>query len=158
MLAAQVEPFVRLSVKLMPMVFPALWTLVVIIDLWLGAKVVARSDRLARPWEDLSAVRLPAGAGLAFVAAGLATLLPSPIGLLAGPFAGALFSIHMLIGFAVLHVMTRGNAARPIVLAALYGIVFLFTFPAIIVALIGLADGIFRIRDRRRPGPPPPTP
>jgi hypothetical protein len=151
---AEVEPFVRLSVRLMPILFPAIWTMILVLNLWLAAKAVAKSDRLSRPWEDLSALQMPKGADLAFAASAVLAFLPAPVGLVASPFLGAFLSAYTLMGFAVLHHVTRGSGARPIVLATVYGIVFLFTFPALLVALIGLLERFARFRDRRRGGPP----
>ncbi|MEJ1158520.1 DUF2232 domain-containing protein [Prosthecomicrobium sp. N25] len=152
---AEVEPFVRLSVRLMPILFPAIWTMILVLNLWLGAKVVAKSDRLARPWEDLSAISLPRGADLGFAGALVLSFLPAPAGLVASPFLGAFLSAYTLMGFAVLHHVTRGSGARPIVLATVYGLVFLFTFPALLVALVGFLERFLRFRDRRRKGGPP---
>lgn len=153
----QVEPLVALSVRMLPVFFPAVWTAVIVFDLWLGAKVVARSDRLARPWEDLASIEPPAGGGPILAAALVASVLPDPLGLVAAPFAGAMIAVYMIVGLAVLHAVTRDLQARPILLAMVYGVVFLFTFPALILAMIGVADRHFRFRDRRRGGPPSPT-
>jgi hypothetical protein len=151
---AEIEPFVTLSVRLLPTLFPIMWTVNVLFNLWLGAKVVARSGRLARPWEDLARFQLPRGTGLGLVAAVLLSFLPAPIGLIAAPFAGALLCTFMMLGFAVLHVVTRGLPARGILLGILYLIIFVFTVPAILVAVVGMLEVAFRFRDRRRGGLP----
>lgn len=153
-LRAQVTPVAQFMVRLLPVMLPMLWTFILIFNLWLGAKVVARSDRLVRPWEDLAAFELPRGVGLAMAATLLATLAPDPIGAAASPFLGAFLAVYTLLGLAVIHVVTRGSGARPIILATIYGIVFLFSFPALVLVAIGLVEPYWRIRDRRRGGPP----
>jgi hypothetical protein len=60
----------------------------------------------------------------------------------------------MMLGFAVLHVVTRGLPARGILLGILYLIIFVFTVPAILVAVVGMLEVAFRFRDRRRGGLP----
>jgi hypothetical protein len=59
----------------------------------------------------------------------------------------------------VLHVLTRGNPARGLILSALYAITALSLWPLLFLAAIGLAEPQLRLRDRRKPpgGTPPPT-
>lgn len=156
-LRVQYEPVLRLMLRILPVVIPIVWTVVLVLNLWLGAKVVARSDRLARPWEDLSAVRAPGRLGVAYGVAVAGTALPDPIGLFAGPFFGALSAVYTLIGLAVVHNVTRDAGPRPIVLATVYGLLFLIPFAALVPILIGLLDPVFKFRDRRRNGPPAAT-
>ena len=61
-----------------------------------------------------------------------------------------------VLGFAVLHVVTRGTNGRPLVLAGVYTAVVIFAWPAIILALLGLADTALDLRGRtaRTRGPP----
>ncbi len=152
---AQLEPFVRGTVRLMPAFFPATWLVVLVFDLWLGAKAVALSGRLRRPADDLSAVDLPIAAGLLFgVSAVVAVFVPGPLGLIAEVVAGALFAAHFLVGLAVLHAVTRATDMRPILLAFAYGVVLLFTLPAALVALVGVFEPFLGLR-RRAPPPRP---
>ncbi|TBW39785.1 hypothetical protein EYW49_05875 [Siculibacillus lacustris] len=151
---SQIEPLVHATVRLMPVFFPASWLMVTVLDLWLAAKVVARSGRLARPAEDLAQVAVPAWAGVAFAASLALAFLDGPIGLVASVIAGALFAVHFLVGMGVLHVVTRGADMRILLLATAYGLVLLFSIPAAAIALVGLLDAHFAFRKRR---PPPPA-
>jgi len=149
--ALQLEPFVRATVRLMPAFFPASWLLVLVLDLWLAAKVVALSGRLERPKDDLASVELPIAAGLVFVVAvAAAVFAPGTPGLIGEIVTGTLLAAHFLVGLGVLHTATRGSDMRWIILAFVYGIVLLFTLPAALIALVGLFEPFLALR-RRRP-------
>lgn len=149
--AMQLEPFVRATVRLMPAFFPATWLLVLVIDLWLAAKVVVLSKRALRPMDDLAAVDLPIAAGLVFVVAVMiAVFVPGTPGLIGEIVTGALLAAHFLVGLGVLHTATRGSDMRWIILAFVYGIVLLFTIPAALIALVGLFEPFLGLR-RRQP-------
>ena len=63
-----------------------------------------------------------------------------------------------LLGLAVLHATTRALNGRAFVLAGTYLTVVLFGWPALAVAIIGLADAALDIRGRvARRRPPPAT-
>ena len=93
-------------------------------------------------------------AGLALAAGLVLSFAPDPIGLVAGPVLGVALGMHFLVGLAVVHMLSRGSAARPILLAATWGLAFLLTFPALIVVAIGVVEHFARFRDRRRGVPP----
>ncbi len=145
---AQLEPFVRGTVALMPAFFPASWLMVVVFDLWAAAKVVAKSGRLARPKEDLAAIELPAAAGLVFAATLAAAFVGGTLGLLASVVAGALFAAHLIVGLGIVHTLARRTQASIIVLASVYGLILLFTLPAALIALAGLLEPHLGLRRR----------
>lgn len=150
--ATQLEPFVRGTVRMIPAFFPATWVLILTFDLWAAAKVVRRSDRLARADEDVAAVELPSAAGLACVTAlVVAVFLDGPIGTVAAVVAGALASAHLLVGLGVIHTLARRSPAKIIVLAFVYGLVLLFTLPAGLIALAGLVEPHIGLRRRFPP-------
>ena len=144
----QLEPFVRGTVRLMPAFFPASWLMVVVFDLWAAAKIVAKSGRLMRPAEDLAAIDLPGTAGLVFAAALAAAFVDGALGTIASVVAGALFAAHFLVGLAIVHTLARRTDARIIVLAVVYGLVLLFTLPAVLIALAGLLEPHLGLRRR----------
>lgn len=149
---AELEPVVRAVSVFLPAFLAISRVLVTVVNLWIAAHVVRKSDRLVRPWEDLAAIELPRGSGIGFLAAFVLAFAPSPLGLLALPFAGALFAAHFIVGLAVLHAATRGSGLRILVLAAVYGLIFLFTFPALLVAVVGLLEPFLGFRRRGRAG------
>lgn len=148
--AAQLEPFIRTTVRLMPAAFPATWLVVLIFDLWAAVKLARLSRRLSRPREDVSTVELPIAAGLVFVvSAAIAVFVPGTAGLLGEIVAGTLVAAHFLVGLAVIHALTRASDMRWIILSFVYGVVMLFTLPAVLIALLGLFDPFLGLRRRQ---------
>lgn len=147
---AQVQAMARLLLALMPVMSPAMWFLVIIANLWAGAHVTRLSDRLARPWEDLSAVIVPRHTVTAFaVAAAIVIGLGGTLGLVVSPFFGALLALKLLLGLAALHALSRGAPLRSLMLTLAWASLIL-TVPALLILLLGIADAAFRIKARRR--------
>jgi hypothetical protein len=152
--ASQIDSMVRWAVLLFPALFPASWLLVIVFNLWAAMKVVAKSGRLARPFDDAAAVELPPAAGLAFAAAFATAFAEGSLGVLASIVTGTLFSAHFLVGAGVVHTLARRSGARIIILAFIWGLVLLFTLPAVLVALVGLLEPYVGLR-RRQPSAGP---
>ena len=55
---------------------------------------------------------------------------------------------YAILGFAVLHAITRGIGGRAFVLGGAYAAVIVFGWPVLAMALLGLADTAFDIRGR----------
>ena len=62
---------------------------------------------------------------------------------------------YAILGFAVLHAITRGMSSRPFTLGGIYAAVIVFGWPVLVMSLLGLADTAFDFRGRaaRRRGP-----
>ncbi|MEA2893012.1 MAG: hypothetical protein QOI05_3805 [Bradyrhizobium sp.] len=130
------------------------------LNLWLAAKITATSGRLHRPWPDIKSAALPP---MTLAALALALALCFTGGLLAmlGQIASAaLMMAYALIGFAVLHTLTRAMKSRALWLSATYAVVLVFGWPAVAMVGLGLADAVFGFRQRylqRRTPPPVPS-
>jgi hypothetical protein len=131
-------------------------TITSVFNLWLAARVVKISGRLKRPWPDLAALALPPSTSALLAAAIAGSFLPDLAGVLSGVFAASLLMAFAILGFAVLHAITRGMKARIIVLTGLYAAAAVFGWPVLAMALLGLAESILNIRSRvaGRRGPP----
>ncbi|MEA2984263.1 MAG: hypothetical protein QOD94_517 [Alphaproteobacteria bacterium] len=142
--------------KLAPPMVASLATVVLLINTWLAARIVKLSGQLRRPWPELSAISFPRFAPVLLAIALAGVFLPSLLGIVSDVFAAALIMAFAVLGFAVLHVVTRGISGRPLVLAGVYTAVIIFGWPAIILALLGLADTALDLRGRtaRTRGPP----
>jgi hypothetical protein len=128
------------------------------LNLWLAAKIAATSGRLQRPWPDLKSTTLPTVAIGALAAA------------VAGCFSGGLFAIfaqvvtaglsiaYAMTGFAVLHTLTLAMKSRTLWLGCAYAVVAGFAWALLAVALLGLADAVFGLRQRYLRQRPPPLP
>ncbi len=142
------ERLVRFLVLVVPPAAAVVSTLTQILNLWLAARIVNVSGRLKRPWPDLSQMTFPTFTpglvGLSIAG----SLLPGLAGVVCGIFSASLLIAYALLGFAVLHAITRGRASRGVVLAAAYSVVFVFGWPILAATLLGLADAAFDLRGR----------
>ena len=104
-----------------------------------------------------------AGALLALAVAGM--LLPQLlggstdlVGLISRVLCASLLTAYTILGLAVLHATTRGLRGRGFVLAGTYASVAVLGWPALLMTLVGLAEGALDLRGRiaRTRGPPNP--
>lgn len=140
---------------------PAAATLVAMftltLNLWLAGKIVATSGRLRRPWPNLASSELPQVTMLALAVA-LALSFASGLAAMLGQIvSSALLMAYMLVGFAVLHVMTQASSGRWWWLMAAYGSVLIFGWPSLIMAMLGLLDNAIGLRRRFSNRATPPT-
>ena len=154
--AREPNRLIEFLVVALPPAAAVLTTITNMLNLWLAVRVVSVSGRLRRPMPELAAMRFPAHAPLLLAIAMVASFLPGMVGIAGGVFAAAWLMAFAILGFAVLHAITRGTSSRMVVLGALYAAVIIFGWPMLAIALIGLADTAFDIRGRvaRRRGPP----
>jgi hypothetical protein len=131
-------------------------TITNVFNLWLAARVVKISGRLKRPWPDLAALALPASSSALLAAAITGSFLPDLPGVLSGVFAASLLMAFAILGFAVLHAITRGVRLRIVMLTGLYAAALVLGWPVLAIAVVGLVETIFNIRSRvaRKRGPP----
>ena len=132
-------------------------TITNLINLWLAARIVSVSGRLKRPWPDLAGWTLPPAASSGLLAGAMAgTLLPGLIGVLSSAFAASLLMAFAILGFAVMHAITRGLGSRTVVLAGTYAAAVVIGWPVLLMSVLGLVDTVFNIRGRiaRKRGPP----
>ncbi len=150
------QAFIELLVVAVPPVAAMFSTLTNVLNLWLAGRVVKISGRLKRPWPDLSALSLPRSASGLLAGAILGSFLPDLFGILSGALAASLLMAFAILGFAVLHAITRGTASRSVVLAGVYVAATILGWPVLAMAILGLAEILFNVRVRvvQRRGPP----
>jgi hypothetical protein len=134
-------------------------TITLAVNLWLAARIVQFSGRLRRPWPELPALAFPPAAAAALAIAVVLSFVGGMVGLLATIGAASLVVAYGILGFAVLHALTRGTRGRGLVLGAAYGSVMMFFWPVLALCLLGLIDAVANLRGRAaaRRGPPPPA-
>jgi hypothetical protein len=156
---ADAERLIGLFVAAIPPAAAVLTTLLSAVNLWLAGRIVRVSGRLRRPWPDLAAISLPPSALWLLAAAFAGSFLPDLFGLLSGVLAASLAMIFAILGFAVLHAITRGIGNRGLALTGAYAAVAVFGWPLLGVALLGITETAFNIRARvaQKRGPPPPS-
>lgn len=133
------------------------FTVILVLYVWLGAKIVQISGRLARPWPDIPSTLMPRGTVLLLLGAVLAAnLLGGFPGVLAASLTGAFVMAFAMQGLAALHDVSRGRPGRGFLLFGTYLLIF-FSQGLILVAMLlfGIADSAFGIRRRYFSGRPP---
>ena len=142
-------------VAVLPPAAAVLATITNVVNLWLAERIVKVSGRLRRAPSDLSAMKFPVYAPALAAVAVAASFLSGIVGISAGVFVASLLMAYAILGFAVLHMITRGMGSRPFTLGSTYVAVLIFGWPVLVMSLLGLADSAFDLRGRatRRRGP-----
>lgn len=144
-------------VAVIPAAAGVLATITNVINLWLAARIVKFSGRLQRPWPELPALTFPRATAAILAIAVALTFAGGMAGLLATVTSAALVVAYGILGFAVLHALTRGTRGRGLVLGASYAAVILFFWPVLALCMLGLADAAIDLRGRAASKRGPPT-
>jgi hypothetical protein len=156
--AGEIEQVVDALAKVMPAMAAIGAMMMLTLNLWLAAKITATSGRLHRPWPDLRMTALPL-LTLAVLCAAIAFCFAGGLlAILAQIITTVLMMAYALTGLAVLHTLTLALKSRALWLGCTYAIVVLFVWPVVAMAILGLADAIFGLRQRYLQGRPPPLP
>ncbi len=152
---SEVSTLSEIAVNILPGASSLSWLALTIFNMWLGARLTLAMGRLQRPWPHIPALEYPNYLSFAFVLA-IGLTFTSGIPLLIGiAFLAAFILLYILLGFAVLHTVTEGNPYRPFMLPFAYVIfIFIGQYGVMIMATLGLAEPLFRLR-KRLTGPPP---
>jgi hypothetical protein len=126
-----------------------------LLNLYGAARVADLSGRLKRPIAGIADMAFPRVMSLALIAALVATSFGGLVGVAGVVASATLIAAFAILGFATLHVVTRGMGMRGFILSTLYVGAFVFGWPVALVALVGLADLIFDLRGRARAGQSP---
>jgi predicted membrane protein DUF2232 len=150
------ERLLEILVNAIPPAAAVLATVTNLLNLWLAARVVKFSGRLARPWPQLLSMSFPPLVAVALAVAIVLSLLDGMLGIVGGVVAASLLLVYGVLGFAVLHAITQGMGARPLVLSITYAGVILLGWPMLALCLLGLVDTAIGLRGRlsARRGPP----
>ena len=146
--------FIEIMVAVVPPGAAVAATVTNLVNLWLAGRVAKFSGRLIRPWPDVSALALPPLTAAGLGAAIALTFTGGMVAILASVAAASLIMAFAVVGFAVLHTVTRGQASRPLLIGSAYASVMIFGWPVLLIALLGLADSFLHLRVRfaaRRP-------
>ncbi len=123
-------------------------TITSVFNLWLAGRVVKFSGRLTRPWPALAEMTFPKLFAATLAVAIAVSFLDSLVGIVAGVLSAALLMAYAVLGFAVLHAITRGIGSRPFLLAGLYASVLIFGWPVLALCVLGIAETAFDLRAR----------
>ena len=146
-------------VTAIPPAAAVLATITNVLNLWLAGAIVKFSGLLKRPWPPLAAMTFPRALTAALAIAVVLSFVGSLIGIVAGVLSASLLMAYGVLGFAVLHAITRGMASRIFLLGGVYAAVLVFGWPVLALCLLGLIEAAIDLRARiaRTRGPPAPT-
>jgi hypothetical protein len=156
--SVDINRVVDLLVLTLPPAAAVLTTTTNVLNLWLAGRVVTVSGRMKRPQPDLSAMQFPAYAMLLTGAAVAVAFLPGFIGTVAVVLTFSMLTAYTILGFAVLHNVTRGINSRMLLLGGAYAAVLVLGWPALLMMLLGLTDTAFDLRGRLAGRRNPPSP
>lgn len=140
------------------------WTLALVVNLWLAGRILKASDRLRRPWPDLTRLQAPERLYLPLAGALALAFAGGGLGLAGEVVAASLIFVYVLIGLSIIHHIVPPGPGRPLILTGVYLTLLFFTMPlrflpVLAVAALGMAEPFLKLRDRFGPGgPTPPAP
>ena len=147
----------RNLVKMLPLLMGASAFLMLMVNLWLAGRTVERSALLTRPWPALPEnFRLPRIAAFTMVASGLLAATGGAPGLAGGVIAAVFGMAFVLQGLGAAHALTRGLAARRLILTGIYFITFTIVPSLVALAVLGVVDCLLPLRQRQTVKPPLP--
>lgn len=152
----QLEPLVDLLVQVLPATSAMVWLAILLTNIWAANRIIEASGRAIRPSPPLATLTYPRHFPLGFVAALLASFVPGIPGIVATGFAGAFLFAYILMGLVVLHVLARRSAFPGLLLMILYLAMLFMGWVTLLVAIIGLGEPVFKLRERVAGGSQPP--
>ncbi|MCA6123747.1 DUF2232 domain-containing protein [Bradyrhizobium sp. WSM 1704] len=156
--ADDIELFVKLFVIMAPVALPFGIMMTLMLNLWLAAKVALTSGHLRRPWPDFRSIALPAMSLVVLSVAIAFSFVGGLFAKMALTVATALLLAYAMVGFAALHVLTLSARNRAFWLGCVYIVTFMFSGLIVVMALLGIADALFGLRQRFLQSRPPPLP
>jgi len=144
----KIDRLIDFLVSVIPPAAAVLATITNLFNLWLAAHVVRFSGRLARPWPQLSAMQFPLLLTAALALAIALSFADGIVGIVAGVASASLLMAYGVLGFAVLHDITRGMNSRPYVLGGAYVVVLMVGWLILAVCLLGVFDTLIDVRGR----------
>ena len=153
----ELDQMVALMTVLLPIAAASVWLLATLVNMKLGARILAAFKHSPRPWARFGALTFPRRAAWLLPLALAASMLPGIWGVIGSLFAAAIFTAFALAGLAVLHGLTEGMAARGPLLGGLYLALILLNWLMLVpLAVLTMLDMAFRMRARTAANSPPP--
>jgi hypothetical protein len=145
----ELDQMVSVIAFMLPIAAASIWLLATLVNMKLGARILAAFDRSPRPWARFGALTFPRRAVWLLPAALAASMLPGMAGVIGTVFAAAMLTAFALAGLAVLHGLTEGMAARAPLLGALYLALILLNWLLLLpLAMLTMLDMAFGMRAR----------
>lgn len=127
--------------------------MLLVVNLWLAARIAQMSGLLAAPWPDIPrGLRVPRPLAIVLAVALGLSFAGGPVGMLGVIVSGALVMAFALQGLAVVHAVTRGKGFRfPLLIIVYLTLAMLMPWSIAFYGLLGLLDAGFAFRDRQKP-------
>ncbi len=140
--------------RFFPGLVAASWIGMVIVNAVLAQGVLARLGRNFRPSPAMAdIVDLPSWMRGAILIAAVGTFLPGHAGFIGSNLLMIFVLAYALAGLGIIHVLVARAPSRGLVLGAVYAFVFMFGWPLVVAALLGLAEPWLNLRRRVAGGP-----
>jgi hypothetical protein len=145
----ELDQMVSVIAFMLPIAAASIWLLATLVNMKLGARILAAFDRSPRPWARFGALTFPRRAVWLLPAALAASMLPGMAGVVGSVFAAAMLTAFALAGLAVLHGLTEGMTARAPLLGGLYLALILLNWLLLLpLAMLTMLDMAFGMRAR----------
>lgn len=145
---ATIEEAVKVFVAALPFVAAAALVFITALNLVLAIRLSRRYGSFKRPAASITTLQFPMMTYItALFAVGVIWISGEASPIIA-VVAGASVALVLIAGFAALHALTQAMAARSIVLFAVYGSIFFFGFPILLILTLGWLDGFLNLRAR----------
>lgn len=146
---ADVAAFAASAAFIVPGVSAAWWLIILLANLAIAQGLLTRWGRNLRPALELGRMILPrwlvALFGLSVI---LGLVASGDLGFIGWTLGMILVVPFFFIGMVCLHLLCRGWAPGPFVLIGIYLVLILRGWPALIAAVLGIAEQWIKLRDR----------
>jgi Predicted membrane protein (DUF2232) len=134
--------------RFFPGVAAASWMAMTIANGVLAQGLLARFGCNLRPSPKMAEIDLPSWLRPALAIAALGAFFPGTAGFLGGNLVVIFVVAFALAGLGVIHALVASLSSRGLLLGATYALLFLFGWPIVIAALLGLAEPWLNLRRR----------
>ncbi len=152
--AGQIQALVDLWIDLMPAIISTYWTLFLAVNTYLAARVVRISGRLVRPWPDFHWLTYSPLFALALLGALLGIVVGGPLRVIGMGAFGAISIAFFLQGLSVIHAIANKRASTWMISATYAALLLAGALFMPVVAVLGAAETVTRLRSRIVPVPP----
>jgi hypothetical protein len=126
--------------RVVPGLAVVMWSLQMLVNLWLAQGLLGRFGGKVRPRFDIAEIDMPGWLAVALAAASVvAAAAPGLLGFLALNVALALGFCFFMAGLAVIHAAVRAKPFKPLALAAVY-LSLLLSWPALLITGLGVVE------------------
>ncbi len=124
------------------------WMFAVILGAAMAQSLLVRAGRNRRPTPSFDTLSLPRALALVLAGFLVFSLIPGPSQPIASTLAAIVLTAYFILGLAVVHAISRPWASRGTALAIFYTVLFLFGWPIMLVAGLGIVEQWSGVRAR----------